>query len=100
MTFFFNIIHPETKVEYALSSHEGMQILHNYMSVMDGSHVFNNELTQSGGGGGEVSNATSCNLEQLVIQEYRTPCVHVGSKKGGKLRYQKTRRSKKNMGHN
>ena len=101
MTIFHTIIHPQTKVEYDLASQEGMQILHNYMSVMDGSYVFNNELIQSGGGefsqGGTESN---CNLGQVDIQEYRTPCVHIGSKKGGKLRHQKTRRSKKNMGHN
>ena len=99
MTFFHTIIHPETKVEYDLATYEGMQILHNYMSVMDGSYVFNNELIQSGGGD-EFSHgaAGNCNLEQVDIQEYRTPCVHVGSKKGGKLRHQKTRRSKKKYG--
>jgi hypothetical protein len=100
MTFFHTIVHPETKVEYDISSDEGMQILHNYMSVMDGSYVFNNELIQSGGGELSPGEAADCNLEQMNIQEYRTPCVNISSKKGGKLRQQKTRRSKKNMEHN
>ena len=104
--FFDTIIHPQTKASYKITSPEGMNIIHTYMSVLDGSYVFNSDLMQVGGGSDPNCTAPTdppasaqCDLGSVDLQRYRTPCVDIASKKGGASRYQKTRRSKKKYGH-
>jgi hypothetical protein len=110
MASFNTIVHPSTKKAHSLSSAEGMKIMYRYISLLDGSHVFNEDDAPNQAGGGSVDAATTacatdvtaptpCAMEGVDLSRYRTPCLHVASaKNGGGMRHRrKTRRSKKNV---